>query len=146
MRAHLFARGAILAAFAVALAPAQQFPLQMVATTNGLVATIHNGATLPFAATIVQSQTIHVAATYAGSGKITVSQAPQVFGSNEFSAIFSSTLPLTINPGDSFTFDLGFKPTTATQASAIFNIPFTETVPGIGAGSPPPVVTSNAIN
>ena len=118
----------------------------MVATTNGLVATIPNGSTLPFAATIGQSQTIHVAATYAGSGTITVSQAPQVFGSNEFTANFPSTVPLTLNPGDSFTFDLVFKPTAATQASAIFNLPFTETVPGTGAGNPPPVVTSNAIN
>ncbi len=144
-RPHLFSK-LILAGFAASLALAQQFPLQMIATTNGLVATIPNGAQLPFAVSVGQSQTIHVAATYAGSGKITISQAPQVFGSTEFSDSFQAKLPLTLNPGDSFTFDLIFRPTTATQASAIFNLPFTETVPGTGAGNPPPVITSNAIN
>ena len=141
-----FTQGFVLAGFAVSLALAQQFPLQMVATTNGLVATIPNQATLPFAAAVGQSQMYHIAATYAGSGKITISQVPQVFGSGEFSASFDRALPLTLSPGDNFTFDIIFKPTSSTQASAIFNLPFTETVAGTGTGNPQPVVTSNAIN
>jgi hypothetical protein len=148
MRLHWTARGALLGAGMAALALAQtSFPLQMVATTNGLVLTLANGTQIPFAAGVGQSQILQVTATYAGSGKVTIpADSTLVFGSNEFTAAISGTLPITLTPGSSFSFDIVFRPTSAAEVTAIFNLPFTETVPGTGSGNPPPVVSSNAIN
>src|SRR5450631_67455 len=119
MRSQLLRRGVLLAAFAASLGSAQQFPLQMVGTSNGIVATIANQSNLVFAASVGKSQTLQVVATYAGSGKINVPQAPQVFGSTEFTATLSGKLPLTLSPGDSLSFSILFKPTSASLASAI---------------------------
>lgn len=141
-----FARCVLLGVGFGAWALAQTFPLQMIGTSNGIVQTIPNGQQIPLAASIGQSQILQITATYAGSGKINIPQAPQVFGSTEITATLAGTLPLTISPGGSFTFDIVFRPTSAAEVSAIFNLPFTETVPGTGSGNPPPVVNTDAIN
>jgi hypothetical protein len=146
MRLHWIARGGLAGAAFAALALAQTFPLQIVGTSNGQVATIPNGAQIPFAASVGQSQILQVSATYAGSGKISITQQPQVIGSTEFTAPPTLTLPVTLNPGDTLSFDIVFRPASATEVSAIFTLPFTETVAGSGSGNPPPVVTANAIN
>ncbi len=144
MRRHWLARAVMAGAGLAALASAQTFPLQMVGTSNGLIQTIANDSSIGFATAVGQSQILMVTATYAGSGKISITQAPLVPGSTEFTATLSGTLPLTLNPGDSFSFDIVFRPTSANEVSAIFNLPFTETV--TAAGSSTPVVTANAIN
>jgi hypothetical protein len=144
MRLHWLGRSVLLGGGLALVALAQTFPLQMVATSNGIVLTIPNEQQIPFAAFVGQNQIVQVTATYAGSGKITVPQMPQLFGSNAFSATLAGTLPLTLNPGDSFTFDLVFRPTSSAEVTAIFNLPFTETVPGTGSGNPP-VVSTNEI-
>jgi hypothetical protein len=145
MRLQWLGRSVLLGAGMAALGLAQTFPLQMVATSNGIVLTIPNGQQIPFAASVGQNQIIQVTATYAGSGKINIPAIPKVYGSNAFTATLAGTPPLTLNPGDSFTFDLVFRPTSTAEVTAIFNLPFTETVPGTGSGNPPPVVSTNAI-
>jgi hypothetical protein len=145
MRLHWLGRSVLLGAGLAVAALAQTFPLQMVATSNGIVITLANGQQIPFAATVGQNQIVQVTATYAGSGKVNVPQMPQVAGSTAFTATLAGTLPLTLNPGDSFTFDLVFRPTSSAEVTAIFNLPFTETVAGTGSGNPPPVVSTEAI-
>jgi hypothetical protein len=145
MRLHWLGRSVLFCAGLAVAALAQTFPLQMVATSNGIVLTIPNGSQIPFAATVGQNQIVQVTATYAGSGKINIPAIPQVFGTNAFSATLAGTPPLSLNPGDSFSFDLVFRPTSSAEVTSIFNLPFTETVPGTGSGSPPPVVSTNAI-
>ena len=145
MLANLLRRGVLAALFAASLGLAQTtFPLQLVATSGNLVATLANGEQLPFVSSVGQPLTVQVTATYAGSGTIKITQAPQVTGSSEFSSTLSGTLPITLTPGQSFSFTLTFRPTTSAQASAIFNLPFTETVPT--PGSTTPTVSANAIN
>ena len=147
MRLNWTARGALLGLGMAAAALAQSFPLQMVGTSNGIVLTIANGSQIPFAAGVGQTQTLQITATYSGSGKITIpADNTLVFGSSEFTAVISGTLPLTLTPGNSFSFDIVFRPTSAAEVTAIFNLPFTETVAGTGSGNPPPVTSSNAIN
>jgi hypothetical protein len=142
MRGVLY-RTSLLAALAAGLAPAQTFPLQLLAKSGNQVAVVANQSTLALAASVGQSQSIQVTATYTGSGKITVAQAPQLLGSTEFTSSLSGTLPLTLKPGDSMSIVILFEPTSATQATAIFTLPFTETLPGIG--NQPPTVNTNAI-
>jgi hypothetical protein len=144
MRSHLLQRGAFLALSVAAVASAQQFPLQMLATFNGNVFAIANQSQLPFNGSVGKPEVVQVTATYVGSGKINVTQVPQILGSTEFSANLSGKLPITLSPGDSFSFTITFTPTSSTQASAVFNLPFTETTPGVG--NQPPTVSSNAIS
>ena len=146
MRLPWLGRGALLGAGMAAVALAQTIPLQLIGTSNGIVETIPNDAQIPLAASVGQSQILQITATYAGSGKINIPLAPQVFGSSTITATLTGTLPLTVSPGGSFTFEIVFRPTSAAEVSAIFNLPFTETVPGTGSGNPPPVVNTNAIN
>jgi hypothetical protein len=136
MRLHWLARGALLGAGMAALALAQTFPLQLLVAENNQIAIVTNQSTLPFAASVGQSQSLQGTATYTGSGKITVTQAPTVFGSTEFSANVVGKLPITLSPGDSLNFVIVFTPTSTAQATAIFTLPFSETVPGVGNQAP----------
>src|ERR1035438_2664451 len=110
MRLHWLGRSVLIGAAMAAVALAQTVPLQMIGTSNGIVQTIPNDAQIPFAASVGQSQILQITATYAGSGKITIPQPPQTFGSNEFTATLAGTPPLTISPGGSFTFTIVFRP------------------------------------
>ncbi len=144
MRRHWFARLVLLGVGIAALASAQTFPLQLRVSENNQVAIVANQSSLPFTASVGQSATLQGTATYTGSGKITVTQAPTVFGSTEFTANITGTLPLTITPGGSFSFVITYTPTSMATTSAVFTLPFTETVPGVG--NLPPTTTANAIN
>jgi len=144
MRHHWFARFVLLGVGIAALASAQTFPLQLRISENNQFAIVTNQAPLEFAASVGQSATVQGTATYTGSGKVTVTQAPQVFGSTEFTATINAKLPLTLSPGDSFSFVITYTPTSTATTSAIFTLPFTETVPGVG--NQPPTTTANAID
>src|SRR5579871_73982 len=144
MRTHWFARFALLSVGIAGLAPAQTFPLQLRVTENNQIAIVSNNSTLPFTASVGQSETLQGTATYTGSGKITVTQAPTVSGSIQFTAAINGTLPLTLTPGQSFSFVITYTPTSTTTSSAIFTLPFTETVAGVGNQGP--TTTANAIN
>jgi len=145
MRLRMLRRGLVIGSLFSGLAFAQTtFQFQMRATLAGLTATVANQSTIPFATSVGQPQTAQFVATYVGSGKVTVSQGPQIFGSTEFTSNLSGTLPLTLSPGDSLTFSVTFTPTSAAQASAVFTLPFTETIPT--AGNQPPTTTTSAIS
>jgi hypothetical protein len=144
MRLHWTARCALLGAGLAALASAQTFPLQLIGTSNGILLTLQNGQQIPFATGVGQTQILQVTATYAGSGTINIpADTTLVFGSTSFTATISGTLPITLSPGSSFSFTIVFKPTSAAEVTALFTLPFTETVPG---PNNTPTVTSNAIN
>jgi|HubBroStandDraft_6_1064221.scaffolds.fasta_scaffold77954_2 hypothetical protein len=144
MPARLLRSVVLLTGFALSLAWSQQFPLQLTATSGNQVLVLANGQALPFVAAVGQPLTVQVTATYAGSGKITVPATPTVLGSTEFTSVLSAAPPISLTPGQSFSFTITFKPTSSQLATAIFNLPFTESV--TAAGSTTPTVTSNAIN
>jgi hypothetical protein len=140
----LLSQSVLLLAAAAALAPAQQFPLQLLVTQAGSAITIPNGATLVFSASIGQTQSADVRATHAGSGPITFSNAPSVFGSTAFQVVFTQSLPVTLQPGESFTFTIQFRPVSAAQSNAQLSFPFQQTLPPSGATGPTTV--TNAIS
>jgi len=144
MRHHGFVRLALLGVGLAALASAQTFPLQLRVSENNQVAIEGNEAEIPFAASVGQSATAQVTATYTGSGKITITQEPTISGPIQFSSTITGTLPITLTPGGSFSFVITYTPTSSATTSAIFTLPFTETVPGVGNQSP--TTTTNAIN
>ncbi len=144
MPSRILRQSLFLSILLASAASAQQFPLQMLATVNGNVLAIPNQAQLPFVTSVGKSEVVQVNATYVGSGKINVKDIPQILGSIEFNANLNGKPPLTLNPGDSFSFTITFTPTSSAPVSAVLNLPFTETIPGVG--NQPPTVSSNAIS
>jgi hypothetical protein len=142
MRSAFAVRAALLLGMLAGWGSAQTFPFQLRLTSTSAAAVIPNGSTIAFSSPIGQSQTYRLTATYNGSGKVTVQQSPQVFGSVDFTATLSGTPPLTLNPGDSLTVDLQYHPSTASGANAQFNLPFTETT----SVTNPPTVSQNQIS
>lgn len=146
MSARMLARFAGLSALIAATAAAQQFPFQLLLTSGTSAFTIANGSSFGINSEIGQSSSVHVTATYLpsnASNTATISQAPQILGSLQFSvANFTSKLPLQLNPGDQVTFDVTFKSTSANLATAQLTLPFTETSPGTNG---PPTMVQNAI-
>ena len=135
-------RAALLLGTLAGCGSAQTFPFQLRLTSTTAAVVVPNGSTIPFSSPIGQSQTFRLTATYDGSGKVTVPDSPQVFGSTDFTAPLSGTPPLTLNPGDSLIVDLTYHPSTATGANAQFNLPFTETT----FTTNPATVTQNQIS
>jgi hypothetical protein len=142
MRSSSLRRSAVLFAFAAGCALAQQFPFQLRVVTTNNAAVVPNGQTLVFSAAVGQSQSARLTATYTGSGKITVSQTPNLFGSPAFTASMDGSPPLSLSSGDSINIDIVFRPTSATQANSQLNLPFTETL----FTTNPPTITQSAIN
>jgi hypothetical protein len=142
MRSAFAVRAGLLLGMLAGWGSAQTFPFQLRLTSTSAAAVIPNGSTIAFSSPIGQSQTYRLTATYNGSGKVTVQQSPQVFGSVDFTATLSGTPPLTLNPGDSLTVDLQYHPSTASGANAQFNLPFTETT----SVTNPPTVSQNQIS
>ena len=119
-------RAVIISMALVVLAPAQT-PFQLLVTAGNNASLIQDGSTLSFGSSIGQPQTARVTATYTGTGQVTVSQPPGVFGSSAFTAKLTAAPPLMLNPGNSFSFDVQFIPTDATQNNAQLIQNFTET-------------------
>src|ERR1700730_4628271 len=142
MRASFLRRVALLLGVFAGLGLAQQFPFQLRVVSSNNGATVANGTTLGFSAAVGQSQAARLTATYVGSGKITVPNSPQLFGSPEFTATLAGSPPLTLNPGDSLFVDILFQPTVARHRNAQFNLPFSEST----FTTNPPTVSQNAIN
>jgi len=135
-------RAALLLGTLAGWGSAQNFPFQLRLTSTTAAVVVPNGSTIPFSSPIGQSQTFRLTATYDGSGKVTVPQSPELFGSADFTATLSGAPPLTLNPGDSLIVDLTYHPSTATGANAQFNLPFTETT----FTTNPATVTQNQIS
>jgi hypothetical protein len=114
---------------ALALPASAQIPFQLLVSQPGQsAATIQNGGQVSFVAAAGQFQTAQVTATYSGAGQITISQPPSVIGSTAFAAKLPGTLPIMLNPGDSFSIAVTFSPTNATQSNAGLSLPYSETV------------------
>jgi hypothetical protein len=126
--------GAALGVGWAALAHAQTVPFQLLVTQGNNAVLLQGGATLDFVGAIGQGQTATVTATYTGSGQVTIASQPQVFGSTAFTANISATLPITLTSGGSFTFNLAFMPTNATETSSQLVLPYTEAIT-TGTGS-----------
>jgi hypothetical protein len=118
--------GGILVLALAAPAFAQQVPFQLLVTQNQSAVTIQNGGTITFSAPIGQSQAAQIKATYSGTGRAAVSQQPVVLGSTAFKATIPATLPLLLNPGDSFIFNVTFSPGSSVQNNAQLSLPFVE--------------------
>lgn len=140
---RLWIFGAILTACG-ASASAQQFPFQIRVSEAGNAIIVSNGAALGFSAPIGQAETATVTATYQGSGTASITQAPTVLGSTAFTVNSPTGLPLTLHQGDNVSFDIVFRPANASQANAQVSLPFSEMLPGAGAGQPTTV--NNTIN
>ena len=121
---------------------AQTFPFQLRVTSSSTAAVVPNGSTIGFSTSLGQSQTVRLTATYNGSGRVTVPQAPQIFGPPNFTATLAGTPPLTLDPGESLIVDIQYHPTTSTGTNAQFNLPFSETT----SITNPPTVSQNQIS
>lgn len=118
---------AVVVSMGLVLVAAAQTPFQLLVTVGNNASLIQDGATLTFGSSIGQPQTARVTATYTGTGQVTVSQPPGVIGSSAFTAKLTAAPPLMLNPGNSFSFDVQFIPTDATQNNAQLIQNFTET-------------------
>ena len=121
--------GGLLSLALAVSASAQTIPFQLVVTQGQSSVTVQSGGSVSFMAAVGGSQTAQVIATYTGSGQVTISQQPGVYGSTAFTANIAATLPLTLNPGANVAITVTFTPTTATQSTAQLDIPYVETVP-----------------
>src|SRR5271154_183478 len=88
-------RGVVLSLVIMASA-AGQSTFQLLITQGNNASTVQNGATVAFNSAIGQAEIATVIATYTGSGKITIIQQPQVFGSVAFTSSITAALPLTL--------------------------------------------------
>src|SRR5438876_529098 len=100
MNARVFLRGFLLFVLVAAAAWAQQFPFQLLATQANTAVIIANGQNIGLNAPVGQTLRLDVRATYTGTGKVSITQSPQIFGSVAFTAVLDGTPPLTLNPGD----------------------------------------------
>ena len=139
MRSAIVLRAAILILGIASFATAQstQFPFQLSASSQGNTVLLANGATIDFAALIGSTQTVQITALYRGTGTVTITQKPSLFGSTAFTVNFPAALPLTLSPGNPFFFTITYAPTSTSQTSAQFDLPFTEMLaPAAGSTTP----------
>ena len=129
MNLRRIAFGGLLSIALAISASAQVIPFQLLVIQGPNTTTVQNGGAVSFVAPVGGSQTAQVTATYTGNGQVTVSQQAEVFGSTAFTAKIAGTLPLTLNPQDSFSIAITFSPTSAAQSTSQLNVPFVETVP-----------------
>src|SRR5258708_29224855 len=96
-------------------AAAQTAPFQLTVTQGGNAFVVPNGASLSFSDPVGQTETVRVTAIYVGLGQVSISQAPQILGASAFTLSFSAKLPLMLNNGERFAFDIAFRPSSAAQ-------------------------------
>jgi hypothetical protein len=135
MFSRLVLRGFFLAVLVAGAVSAQTINFQLFATVDGQSATVPNDFDLAFNTTVGTQETGTVRAIYVGNTQATITQLPQasqsLIGSTEFTITSTvMSVPLVLNPSDSFTFSIIFSPTSPNQAGAIISIPFTEPGPG----------------
>ena len=150
MSRGVLARITGLLALAAGVAAGQQFPFQLLLTSGSTAATVANGSAFSVNAEVGQSVSVHLTATYLPSNTAntaTISQAPTLLGASlQFSVTnFPKTLPLQLSPGNQFSFDVTFKSTSASVATAQLTLPFTEVSPSSGGSSTGPTTIQNAI-
>jgi len=128
MRFRALRRCALLIAAGAGIAAAQTVPFQIFLTGPNFSGTVANDSTIPFNAEIGQSITYQAKATYIGNGEVMLSSSGlQLLGSSEFTAALAAMQPTTLFPGNSISFSMTFKSTSANQAGATLTIPYSET-------------------
>jgi hypothetical protein len=117
---------------------AQSFPFELRIQQGNNVFIVPNDATLTMPASAIGKVTsITLTATYRGSTSATITNA-QFFGSTDISLDTSKlTLPLKMNPADSFTIGVTFKPSTPAIVSGQLNISYLEAPAGTTPGTTP---------
>ena len=144
MNARLILRSGLLFVLVAAAACAQQFPFQLLVTQGSTTIIVANGSSLSLNVPVGEILRLDVRATYTGSGKVTIAQSPQIFGFTAFTATLDGTVPLTLNQGEAVTFHIVYKPTSSAASTALFTLPFTETIPPVTGNTP--TVIQNAIS
>jgi len=118
---------------------AGQIPFTLLATQQGQSAVaLQNGGGLTVTAPLAGTQTLQVVATYTGTGQVTFSTQPTVFGSTDFTATLTGSLPITLSQGGHATMTITFSPSSSTQSTAQVNLPFVETVNATSTGGSTP--------
>lgn len=117
--------GLLLALAGIATA---QIPFEILVTQGQNAVTVQNGSTLTFLAPVGQAQTAQIEATYTGTGQVTISAQPNVFGSLAFKATVTNTLPALLTPGQNLVMTVTFTPASAAATTAEINLPFIETL------------------
>jgi hypothetical protein len=132
--------GGLLLLFA-ALASAQaSFQLQV--SQQGNVFGVSNGSTLQFSTAVGQSEPATLTVTYRGLGQVLINQPPQLPSGTAFALNFSTKLPLTLDPGNSFSVSLVFQPVSTTQSTSELTILYAETVLNGGTLANPTYTTT----
>lgn len=106
-----------------------QIPFQIVVTQGQNATTIANGSTVTFVSSIGQSSSAQITVTYMGTGQATFSAQPIFYGSSQFKATVTSTLPAVLVPNANLFMNVQFTPTSATATSAQINLQYVETLP-----------------
>src|SRR5262245_34485614 len=113
------------------------FPFQIRIQEGGNVATVNNGSTLTVGAdNLNQTVVLKVSLTYRGLTRATFPSPPELFGSVDFHVIFPpppAGEPIVLDPTQTLSFDIQFRPTTANRVTAQLELLYTEPPP---AGSP----------
>jgi hypothetical protein len=93
---------------------------------------VANGANITLAAGAVnQTVTVQVLLTYTGGEQAAITTPPTITGSKQFTV--TSFSPANLLPGSSTQFSLTYTPTSSSQTSAQFSLPYAETNPTTGA-------------
>jgi hypothetical protein len=126
MRLGTAFQSALLLSLAAGVVSAQQINFSLLVTENGVSATVGNDSTLSVNSALGVAETVDIKATYTGNSQATVAQPPQLLGSSNFTVTLDGTLPLVLNPGDSLTMHVVFRPTNVAQTTARVSLVFTE--------------------
>jgi hypothetical protein len=103
------------------------FPFQLSIQQGTSTSTIPNASTVNLVATGVGvATTFSFTATYVGTTSATISAAPQVLGSTDFTVSGISGLPLTLQPGASVTVQVTYKPSSNAGEVAQIGIAYTQ--------------------
>lgn len=136
---------AILGLVSAGAASAQNIDFLLLYSANGQTISFNNDTTVPLSADNPQAT---ITATYIGTSQATIAKGPTdvppwLIGSTEFTVTvpMTETFPLVLSPGQSLTFNITFRPTSPSPASATITIPYTE--PNTAPGATMPI--SNAI-
>lgn len=123
-------------------AKAQQtvFPFQIRIQEGSNVATVSNNSTVTVGAdNLNQTVVLKVNLSYRGVTRVAFPQQPELFGSPDFQLVFPPPgEPIVLEPAQSLSFDIQFRPTTTNRVTAQFELQYVEAAPpGAPTGTQP---------
>ncbi len=125
---RVFLIGSMLAALGAMVAAGQTIDFQLFVTDNNMTDQVTNGETVGVSSQVGTANEATVVAIYTGNSSAIVQKPTITQGSVEFTVSVpkNETFPLTLTPGQMFTFYVTYTPTSATQEEAVVQAPFTE--------------------